>query len=64
LSDYHRLDISVKKKFYTGNRSVLEASGSVSNAYDRKNIFYIDRVRNTREYQLPIFPSLGLAWNF
>ncbi len=64
LSDYHRLDISVKKKFYTGNRSVLEASGSVSNAYDRKNIFYIDRVHNTREYQLPIFPSLGLAWNF
>ncbi|MBK7762753.1 MAG: carboxypeptidase-like regulatory domain-containing protein [Bacteroidetes bacterium] len=64
LSDYHRLDLSIKKKFLTGIRSFLEVSGSVSNAYNRENIFYIDRVTNTREYQLPVFPSLGVSWTF
>lgn len=64
LSDYHRLDISMKKKFAISKTSSLEASGSISNAYNQQNIFYIDRIRNTREYQLPIFPSLGLSWNF
>ncbi len=64
LSDYHRLDLSMKKKFAVTKTSTLEASGSISNAYNQQNIFYIDRIRNTREYQLPIFPSLGLSWNF
>jgi hypothetical protein len=64
LSDYHRMDISMKKKFAISKTSSLEASGSISNVYNQQNIFYIDRVRNTREYQLPIFPSLGLSWNF
>lgn len=64
LSDYHRLDLSMKKKFTMKKGSVIECSGSISNAYDRKNIFYIDRIRNSRTYQFPIFPSLGLSWNF
>ena len=64
LSAYHRLDISVKKKIKTGKRSLLEASASISNTYNRQNIFYIDRVTNKRENQLPIFPSLGLSWSF
>jgi hypothetical protein len=64
LSDYHRLDLSMKKKFYTGNNSSLEAAASISNVYNRQNIFYIDRIRNTREYQFPIFPSLGISWTF
>jgi hypothetical protein len=64
LSDYHRLDLSAKKKFATGTTSFLELSASVSNTYDRKNIFYIDRIRNTKTYQLPIFPTLGVSWNF
>jgi hypothetical protein len=64
LSDYHRLDLSMKKKFKISKYSSLEASGSISNAYNRQNIFYIDRIRNTRTYQFPIFPSLGLAWTF
>jgi hypothetical protein len=64
LSDYHRLDLSVKKRFLTGINSSLELTGSVSNAYNRDNIFYIDRVRNTRVYQFPIFPSLGVSWSF
>lgn len=64
LSDYHRMDISMKKKFVVSKHSVVEASGSISNVYNQQNIFYIDRVRNKREYQLPIFPTLGLSWNF
>ncbi|MBL7765843.1 MAG: TonB-dependent receptor [Chitinophagaceae bacterium] len=64
LSDYHRLDLSMKKKFFITETSTIEASGSLSNAYNRENIFYIDRIRNTREYQLPIFPSLGVSWSF
>jgi hypothetical protein len=64
LADYHRLDLSLKKKFKTGENGILEASASVSNAYNRQNIFYIDRITNTREYQLPIFPTLGLSWSF
>lgn len=64
LSDYHRLDLSIKKKFKTGKYSVLEASGSISNTYNRENIFYIDRITNKRENQLPIFPSLGVSWSF
>lgn len=64
LSDYHRLDLSVKKKFKTGPQSSLEASGSISNAYNRENVFYVDRITNKRENQLPIFPSLGLSWSF
>jgi hypothetical protein len=64
LSDYHRLDLSMKKKFFTGDNSSLEASASVSNVYNRDNIFYIDRIRNTRVYQFPIFPSFGISWSF
>ena len=64
LSDYHRLDVSLKKKFTVKKNSVIECSGSISNAYNRQNIFYIDRIRNSRTYQFPIFPSLGLSWNF
>lgn len=64
LSDYHRVDLSLKKKFTISKYSSLETSASISNAYNRQNIFYIDRIRNTREYQFPIFPSLGVAWSF
>jgi hypothetical protein len=64
LSAYHRVDLSAKKRIATGVFSNLEISASVSNVYNRQNIFYIDRIRNTRTYQLPIFPTLGLAWSF
>lgn len=64
LSDYHRLDVSAKKKISFSENNSLELNASISNAYNRQNIFYIDRVKNTRKYQLPIFPSIGLSWNF
>ncbi len=64
LPYYHRLDLSLKKKFYLAKRSILEANASVTNAYNRANIFYFDRVRYTRVNQLPILPAIGLTFTF
>ena len=64
LSWYHRLDISARKRFILGAYSNLETTLSVSNVYNRNNIFYINRTDNQRVYQLPIFPSLNVTWNF
>lgn len=64
LSYYHRLDVSVKKRFKLTKNSNLDATFSLTNVYDRQNIFYIDRYTNVRVYQLPIFPSLNLTWAF
>ncbi len=59
LPYYHRLDLSLAKKFkfYLADVS-LEAS--VLNVYNRKNIFYFDRDTGKRVYMLPFFPSISL----
>ena len=64
LPVYHRFDVSVKKRFPIGANFILEASASVTNIYNRDNIFYYDRVRNERVDQLPILPSFGLSFSF
>ena len=64
LPYYHRLDITVKKKFYVGENSELQAQVSITNVYDRQNIFYIDRITNQRIDQLPFMPSFGLSYKF
>lgn len=64
LPTYHRLDLSAKKKFEFSNGNTMEATASVTNVYDRENIFYFDRVRYERVNQLPILPSLALSYNF
>lgn len=64
LSWYHRLDLSVRKRFTLGEYSNIETTLSVTNAYNRNNIFYVDRIGGTRVYQLPLFPSLNVTWNF
>ncbi|MDX1476149.1 MAG: carboxypeptidase-like regulatory domain-containing protein [Saprospiraceae bacterium] len=64
LPAYHRMDISLKKKFELGEYSSIEATASVTNVYDRANIFYFDRIRFERVDQLPILPSLGLKFTF
>lgn len=61
---YHRLDLSVRKRFTLSEYSNVEATFSVTNAYNRNNVFYVDRIANTVVYQLPIFPSLNVTWNF
>lgn len=59
LSDFHRLDLNLKRKFEFGNTARLEITASVTNAYNRENIFYVDRITNERINQLPILPSLN-----
>ena len=64
LPTYHRLDINLKRKFTLGKHSTLELNASVTNAYDRNNIFYVDRLTNERVNQLPIMPSFGMNLTF
>ncbi|MEM1320600.1 MAG: TonB-dependent receptor [Bacteroidota bacterium] len=64
LPFYHRLDASLKRYFNFSRHTKLEAVLSVTNVYDRENIFFFDRVRYERVNQLPILPSLGLIFKF
>jgi hypothetical protein len=64
LPDYHRLDLTLKKKFEVAKNSTLETTISVTNAYDRKNLFYFDAIRYERVNQLPFMPSFGLSLTF
>lgn len=64
LPDYHRLDMSLKKEFEINKNLIFEILASVTNVYNRGNIFYFDRVRYTRVDQLPILPSLTLKIDF
>ena len=61
---YHRLDLDVKRKFWFGDHIVLEADFSVTNVYNRDNIFYVDIITSENIYQLPLMPSLGLTLTF
>ncbi|MBI3143167.1 MAG: TonB-dependent receptor [Bacteroidetes bacterium] len=64
LSDYQRLDLAAKWwKKLKGNKK-LELNLSVANAYNRRNVFYFDRVSYARVNQLPILPSLGVGLYF
>jgi hypothetical protein len=60
LPDYHRLDVSLERRFKIGKRLSVLAQGGVINAYDRNNIFYLDLFTLERVNQLPLIPSFGL----
>jgi hypothetical protein len=64
LPYYHRLDITVKKQFKFKNSTEMEIIGAITNAYDRKNIFYVNRVTNRTVYQFPLLPSMGISYKF
>jgi CarboxypepD_reg-like domain/TonB-dependent Receptor Plug Domain len=64
LSDYHRLDASIKKKITIKQGNIIEATLGATNMYNRNNIFYINRITNTKQFQLPFFPTLAIGWNF
>lgn len=64
LSYYHRLDLGMKKIFFLGRNTKLELNVSVTNVYDRDNVFYVDRITNERVDQLPIMPSFGFNLSF
>lgn len=64
LPTYHRLDAGFKKIFTIKNAVKIELNANVTNAYNRNNIFYFDRVRYTRINQLPVMPSLSVGVSF
>jgi hypothetical protein len=64
LPYYHRLDATVKKQFNFKNKDVLELVGSITNAYNRNNIFYVNRITSKKIYQFPVLPSFGLSYKF
>ncbi|MCH2081681.1 MAG: carboxypeptidase-like regulatory domain-containing protein [Saprospiraceae bacterium] len=64
LSAYHRLDASLKKTVQFAKYFSMEAILSVTNVYNRENVFFVDRLTNNRVNQLPVLPSLGLTFKF
>lgn len=64
LPSYHRLDVGVKRTFLLSEHSELQVNFSITNVYDRNNIFYIDRITLDRVDQLPFLPSLGASMKF
>lgn len=64
LPYYHRLDISLKKTFNVGEHGKIVTTLSITNVYNRNNIFYFDRVRYERVDQLPFMPTFGMNWTF
>lgn len=64
LPYYHRLDLAVKRRWQVANKMMLEANFTLINLYNRKNVFYFDRVKYAVIHQLPLIPSLGLTLKF
>jgi hypothetical protein len=64
LPYYHRLDGGITKIFQLRENSNLEVNVTITNAYNRQNIFYVDRISNEKVYQLPLMPSAGLNLTF
>ncbi len=59
LPVYHRLDVSVAKRFAL-DPAAITVSGSIINVYDQKNLFYFDRDTGARIYMLRFSPSVSL----
>jgi hypothetical protein len=64
LPFYHRLDASISKKMKLSRKINIDVTASVTNVYNRENIFYFNRVKYERVNQLPIMPSIGVSMTF
>ncbi|MFZ4706220.1 MAG: TonB-dependent receptor [Bacteroidales bacterium] len=64
LPYYHRLDFSITRRILLSEHSTLECNLSITNVYNRENIFYVDRVTAEHVNQLPFMPSAGLTLSF
>ena len=64
LPMYHRLDLDVKRHFFFSEHTSLEVDFSLTNVYNRANVFYVDIITSEVVNQLPILPSLGLTFTF
>ncbi len=61
---YHRLDVNLKRKIRFSETVILEINAGVTNAYNRENIFYYDRIKNERVNQLPLMWNFGMGLTF
>jgi hypothetical protein len=61
---YHRLDISIRRTWKMANHRELNMVFSITNVYNRKNIFYFDRITLKRVNQLPFLPAIGCNYSF
>lgn len=64
LPTYHRLDLGMTKIWRIDENQQIELDLSLTNSYNRQNIFYFDRVRFERVDQLPLLPSAGISYKF
>lgn len=64
LPYYHRLDVTGKKRIKFKNKTEMEIVLSVTNVYDRNNIFYVNRITGEEIYQFPVLPSFGVNYKF
>jgi len=64
LPAYSRVDLGLTKTWRFDEHKQLELDLGVTNALNRENIFYFDRVRYERVNQLPLLPSAGISMRF
>jgi len=64
LPTYHRLDVSLDRRFELSRTAALTLLASATNAYDRTNLFYVDLFTLRRLDQLPLIPSFGVKIEF
>lgn len=64
LPYFHRLDISLQKSIKFTKHLNAEITASIVNVYNRKNIFYFDRINYKRVDQLPVLPAIGIKFGF
>ena len=67
---YHRLDVSVERRYQVGRRVAMTPSLQLVNVYDRRNVFTYQWAytanppTKTAVSQFPILPSIGLTVEF
>lgn len=64
LPTYHRLDLSMDREFRVGPTTFLTVQTGLLNAYDRRNLFYLDLFTLRRVDQLPLIPTVGLKLEY
>jgi hypothetical protein len=64
LPTYHRLDVSAARSFPLAPRTRATLQAGLINAYDRRNLFFLDLFTLRRINQLPLIPSFGLKLAF
>jgi len=64
LPAYARLDANIKRTWTLGAFSEFVAAAGITNVLNRANIFYYDRLSNTRVNQLPFMPNASISLTF